>query len=105
MIQHADDSSFGMQVLSAQGPVLVEFFTPSCGPCKQLDPHLQQLARRFSNQIKVVKVNSEQSPKAAAFYGIRMAPTLIIFLNGEIKSVIQGAPPVNHLIAAIRPYL
>lgn len=105
MLHHADDSTFGAQVLQASGPVLVEFFTPSCGPCRQLEPHLQQLAQQFSGRLKVVKVNSEQSIQTARVYGIQMAPTLMLFLDGQIKSTIQGAPPPNKLASFVNAYL
>ena len=98
MIHQVDDFAFEDQVLCARGPVLVEFFTSSCGSCRQIEPHLQKLAQRFQGKLKVVKVNSDQSAQTAMIYKIKVAPTFILFLNGEIKSVIQGAPPINRLV-------
>lgn len=105
MLHHADDSTFEAQVLHASGPVLVEFFTPSCGPCRQLEPHLQNLARQLSGQLKVVKVDSDQATNTARFYGVRMAPTLMIFRNGTPLSTIQGAPPPARLRGFVQSFL
>lgn len=92
MLHHADDSNFAREVLQANGPTLVEFYTPSCGPCHQLEPHLRKLASDFAGRLKVIKVNSEQAQQSAAAYGVRMAPTLILFNNGQAVQAIQGNP-------------
>ena len=80
-----------------QGPVLVEFYTPSCGPCRQLEPHLRKLAGDFAGRLKVVKVNSNRAPGAASSFGVRMAPTLMLFSNGRPMQVIQGNPGPQRL--------
>lgn len=105
MLHHADDSTFQSEVLNHPGPVLVEFFTQSCGPCQQLEPHLRQLADRFHGRLKVVKVDSERSPSVAAHYGVRMAPTLMVFQRGEPRATIQGAPPPNRLSGFVAPFV
>lgn len=105
MIHHADDSSFDQEVLQQQGPVLVEFFTTTCQPCKQIEPWLQNIAQQFSGRVRVVKVDSTRARGVASFYGVRMAPTLIIFLGGEVMKVIQGKPPnQNHLVSFVQRY-
>ena len=105
MLHHADDSTFEAQVLRASGPVLVEFFTPSCGPCRQLEPHLQSIANKLAGQIKVVKVNSEQATQTARIYDVKMAPTFMMFLNGQVRGAMQGAPPPNRLFSFANSYL
>lgn len=105
MLHHADDSSFAQEVLQHQGPVLVEFFTTTCAPCRQLEPHLRALAQRHAGQLKVVKVDSERSREVAQTYGIQMAPTLIMFYGGQPESAIQGAPPPARLAAFVQQYL
>ena len=97
MLHHADDHSFDQEVRQSHLPVLVEFFTPSCGPCRQLEPHLQKLANDFANLLKVVKVNSNQAQQTAMNYGVRMAPTLILFRNGTPLQAINGNPGPHRL--------
>ena len=105
MLHHANDSTFQSEVLHHSGPVLVEFFTQSCGPCRQLEPHLRQLAEQFYGRLKIVKVDSERSPAVSAHYGVRMAPTLIVFHQGKSRATIQGAPPPNRLRNFVQPFL
>jgi len=97
MLHQADDSNFDQEVRQAHGPVLVEFFTPSCGPCRQLEPHLRKLAGDLSGRLKVVKVNSNQAQQTASKYGVRMAPTLILFKSGNPINAIQGNPGPHRL--------
>jgi len=97
MLTEANDATFQSEVLQEQGPVLVEFYTPSCGPCQQLEPHLRKLAQRYYGRLKVVKVNSYTAQAVASHYGVQMAPTLIIFQNGYPVQTINGAPPPQRL--------
>ncbi len=97
MLHHADDSSFDQEVRQSRIPVLVEFFTPSCGPCRQLEPHLKKLAQDFAGHLKVVKVNSNLAQQTAMDYGVRMAPTLILFRGGTPVQAINGNPGPRRL--------
>lgn len=105
MLHHADDSSFAREILQHPGLVLVEFFTTSCAPCRQLGPHLRSIAECYAGQVKVVKVDSEQSRGASIHYGVRMAPTFIMFSNGQPQNSIQGAPPPNKLTDFVQSFL
>ncbi len=97
MLYEADDTTFHQEVEMARGPVLVEFYTPSCGPCRQLEPHLRKLASDFAGRLKVVKVNSNRAVSVASGLGVRMAPTLMLFSNGRPMQVIQGNPGPQRL--------
>ena len=106
MIHHADDSSFDDEVLQHQGAVLVEFFTPTCQPCKQIEPWLKDLAQKLPGKLKVVKVDSTRARGVSSYYGVRMAPTLIVFQNGNPMQSIQGKPPAPaRLMTLVQPYL
>jgi thioredoxin 1 len=105
MLHHADDSTFPSEVIRHPGPVLVEFFTQSCGPCRQLEPHLRGLADQLQGRLKIVKVDSERSPGVAAHYDVRMAPTFIVFLHGQPRATIQGAPSLNRLKTFVQSFL
>lgn len=97
MLYEADDTNFHQAVEQHHGPVLVEFYTPNCGPCRQLEPHLKRLANDMTGQLKVVKVNSNTSPQTARAFGVRMAPTFLLFNNGLPVHVIQGNPGPDRL--------
>jgi thioredoxin 1 len=84
-VHHADDSNFDEVVLMSDVPVLVDFYADWCGPCRMLSPVLQELARETSD-AKIVKVNVDHSPQAAARYGVNAIPSLKVFKDGEVVS-------------------
>ena len=96
MLHQADDSSFEREVLQHPGAVLVEFYTQSCQPCRQLEPELRQAAQENPG-VKVVKVDAGRAQQVAAHYGVRSAPVLIGFRNGEPVQRVNGKPPMHRL--------
>lgn len=77
------DSSFKSEVLEAHGYVLVDFWAPWCGPCKQLGPVFEEVAKEKEGKVKFVKVNIDDNPEIASELGIRSIPTLILFKDGQ----------------------
>jgi thioredoxin len=96
MLIQADDSSFEREVLQHSGAVLVEFYTPTCAPCRQLAPELRQLAQQIPS-VKVVKVDSTRSPQVSEHFGVRSAPVLIAFRDGQQVQRLNGKPPMPRL--------
>lgn len=78
-----DDRSFHEEVLESDRPVLVDFTATWCGPCKALAPVVEKLADATVGQLKVAKVDIDDSPETATRYGIRGAPTIVVFKNGK----------------------
>lgn len=78
------DHDFESQVQSSQYPVLIDFWGPSCPPCRRLEPELVKLAKEMAGKVKVVKVNVEQNRRLPDRFGIRAVPTLILFQGSEI---------------------
>ena len=96
MLHQADDSSFEREVLQHGGAVLVDFYTPTCNPCRQLEPELRRVAQEIPG-VKVVKVDATRAQKVAAHFQILSVPVLIGFKNGTPVTRVNGKPPLHRL--------
>jgi thioredoxin 1 len=85
------DSSFETDVLSAEGPVLVDFWAEWCGPCKMIGPFLEDLAADKAGKLTVAKVNIDENPQSPRKYGVRGIPTMILFKSGKVAGTKVGA--------------
>jgi len=92
-VKEVTDESFEADVLRAEGPVVVDFWAPWCGPCKQLTPILEKAVRAAKGKVKLVKMNIDDHPANASRYGVLSIPTVILFENGEPQNAIVGAHP------------
>jgi thioredoxin 1 len=91
------DQSFDADVLNSSEPVLVDFWAEWCGPCKQIAPALEDIAREMGGKVTVAKINIDENPGTPAKYGVRGIPTLMLFKDGEVASMKVGALPKTKI--------
>jgi thioredoxin 1 len=98
-VREVTDETFEAEVLAADGPIVVDFWAPWCGPCKAIEPALEELP------LEVVKLDIDASPRVAARYGVLSLPTVILFEGGEPRVNVYGARPKKHFEKAFKNYL
>jgi thioredoxin 1 len=104
-ISKVSEASFEQEVLKAELPVLVDFTAVWCGPCKMLDPIVDQLAQQWDGKVKVLKLDVDDSPNLAIDYQVMGVPTLMLFQNGRPVERASGYQPKERLEKKFQPHL
>ncbi len=102
---NVSDTSFEMEVLQSDIPVLVDFWAPWCGPCKAVAPVVEDISKEYQGRLKVVKLNTDENPKTAQAYTIKGIPSLYIFKSGQVVEQVVGAVPKAKLADAINKHV
>jgi thioredoxin 1 len=102
-IEHVDDLNFESTVLRSEQPYLLDFSATWCAPCRALEPILEAIAAEQQGSLRVGKLDIDDSPAVAARFGVRGAPTLILFRDGKEAARRLGLAGKATLLALIGP--
>jgi thioredoxin 1 len=95
------DATFEEVVLQSPVPVLVDFYSVQCGPCRRMVPVLEGLAQELGDRARVVKVNAPENPALAVDYHVTVVPTLVVFKGGIEVNRLVGVASTQRLLDAL----
>ena len=100
-----NSSNFEAEVLNSEVPVLVDFYADWCGPCKMMAPIVHQLADVYDGQMKIGKLNVDDSLDIAQKYRVMSIPTFIFFKDGQALETVVGGMSKGELESKIKEFL
>ena len=104
-IPEATDANWEEEVVAAEQPVVVDFWAPWCGPCRVVDPIIEDLAGQHAGRVKFMKLNVDDNPATATRYNVLSIPTVILFERGEPQQTVIGARSKSHYESAWERWL
>ena len=87
------DQNFEAEVLQSDKPAIIDFWAEWCQPCRAIAPIVKELAEKYGDQVKIVKMDIEANPGTPGKYGVRAIPTILAFRSGQVVEQLQGARP------------
>ncbi len=101
-VKEFTSENWEQEVEQSDVPVVVDFWAPWCGPCRQLTPTIDKIANQFSGKVKVGKLNVDDAPDVASKYGVTSIPRVFIFKGGDKpRKTIVGLTSENELVKMI----
>lgn len=104
-IQDVSSQHFETVIQDSQVPVLVDFWADWCGPCRAMEPMLEEMSELMGGRVRFVKVNVDEARALASRYHVQSVPTLLVFQSGRPIDTITGVPPRTALIDRIEKHL
>lgn len=104
MSVHVNDQTFDSEVLQAQGPVLVDFWAPWCGPCRAMSGVVDEVAEELGDSARVVKANVDEATASAARYGVQSIPAFVVIRDGEVQERLSGVVTKRRLLDLIQAH-
>ena len=101
-VKKVSDGDFDAEVMNSKTPVLIDFFAEWCGPCKMMAPVLDEVARDYAGQLKVVKVDVDEAAEIAARFGVTAMPTFVVLKDGRETFRRIGAAPKSTFVNELR---
>lgn len=100
------EATFEQEVLQSELPVLIDFYADWCQPCKVQSPIVEEVARELAGQVKVVKINTEKSPRLAQAFQVQSIPQLFVVQGGEVAAVWdKGVADKKTILKLLQPVL
>ncbi len=91
------DGNFNREVIKSDKKVIVDFWAEWCGPCRMVAPVVEDIAKEYSEEVKVAKLNVDENQSTASRYGIMSIPTMLVFENGKVQDKLVGYMPKEKL--------
>jgi thioredoxin 1 len=104
-MDHIQGSQFEEQVLKSNLPVMVEFGAAWCGPCRRMEPELEKLALKWKDRMRLVHMDVDEDSALAMRLNVMSVPTVILFVDGEIRQRAMGYQPLDRLVEKFESYL
>ncbi|MBD0317772.1 MAG: thioredoxin [Thermoleophilia bacterium] len=101
MVQATSEATFANEVLESEKPVIVDFWADWCGPCRMVEPILEEIAKERADELHLIKVNVDEEPELAQRYGVMSIPAIVLFRDGEPAAAAIGARPKRSLERAL----
>ncbi len=102
MTKETSDDNFQKDVIESTKVVLVDFWAPWCGPCRQLSPIVDEVAKELGDKVEVFKCNVDENPEVPSKFMVRGIPSLMIFKGGKLIDTKVGSLPKSALIEWVK---
>jgi thioredoxin 1 len=104
-ITQVTDATFATEVEQSSTPVLVDFWAEWCGPCRMMNPILEEFAGEHDGRVKVAKLNVDESPESSQRFKVLSIPTMLLFQDGQVVKQLVGAMSRQRLEEALAEWV